>query len=112
MVSIGVDPILGQAKEPHKKRKIKCSVCFKEGHRRNKCDAPAAKIWRNLDFYAPNHQYMPQEESELHVLSAQENWFKMYKVLLQGQIQAKLLPILGEFQSRHILLSMAKDVSP
>ncbi|KAL7158122.1 hypothetical protein ABFS83_02G120400 [Erythranthe nasuta] len=102
MVSIGVDPILGQAKEPHKKRKIKCSVCFKEGHRRNKCDAPAAKIWRNLDFYAPNHQYMPQEESELHVLSAQEN----------GQIQAKLLPILGEFQSRHILLSMAKDVSP
>lgn len=49
-----------QVKKP--KRKIRCSVCLKEGHRRNKCDAPAAQIWRNMDFYAPNHQYVPQEK--------------------------------------------------
>ncbi|KAG8377901.1 hypothetical protein BUALT_Bualt08G0081700 [Buddleja alternifolia] len=43
------------------KKKFRCSVCLKEGHKRNKCDAPAARIWKNMDFYAPNHQHIPQE---------------------------------------------------
>ncbi|KAG8375239.1 hypothetical protein BUALT_Bualt10G0079600 [Buddleja alternifolia] len=43
------------------KKKFRCSVCLREGHKRNKCDAPAARIWKNMDFYAPNHQHIPQE---------------------------------------------------